>query len=49
MKCLVNEVLAMAVKRKKPLPVISRYFRLKYKLMLDESTLKRRQMSLKLV
>jgi|GEM_PF-1267451 len=48
MKCLVNNTLEMAASRKKPLSVISRYIRLKYKIWLDEATLKRRLLSLKL-
>ncbi len=48
MKCLINNVLEMAVRRKKPLSVISRYIRLKYKILLDEAILRKRLLTLKL-
>jgi hypothetical protein len=48
MKCLITSVLEKAENRKKPLSVIARYIRLKYKIMVDEGLLRKRQHSLKM-
>lgn len=48
MKCLVSDALQKAVKKRKSLAVIQRYFVMKYKILIGEDVIKGRLRSMQL-